>query len=515
MDHGATTVRPPPALVIRNLSKTFGGERALDRAALTVLAGECHGLLGENGSGKSTLIKILAGYHAPEPGAELEIHGQPVRLPLAPGQFREFGVSFVHQDLGLIPSLTVLENLLVGQWATRRDWRISWAREHRRARELFGHYGVELDPDARVADLRPVERALLAIVRAAHEVSASDMVNHRGLLVLDEPTVFLPRADIERLFRLVRDIVDQGASVLFVSHDLDEVREITSRVTVLRDGRAYSTVLTNQTSRDDLIEMIVGRRLDAFAGEHADRPAGPVALSIERLAGGAIDEISFDVYEGEVLGLTGILGSGFDELPYLLFGVAPAYGGAVRIGRTRHDAASLRPDQSLASGLALIPADRQREGIIGSLSVADNVTMQVLGSLFINFLLRQRRILSESTEMLERFGVRPNDPGLLYSSLSGGNQQKALLAKWLRTRPQVLLLHEPTQGVDVGARQEIFSMIRDCARAGTTILCASSDHEQLAAICDRVLIFSRGQIAHQLVGADLTKERIAERSYAA
>jgi ribose transport system ATP-binding protein len=497
-----------PALVARGISKSFGGTWALREVGLTVQAGEVHGLLGENGSGKSTLIRILAGYHAPDSGGELEVGGRPVRLPLRPGEPRRLGLSFVHQDLGLIPSLSALENLRLGELAAGRGLRISWSRERRRAHEVFSRYGLELDPRTRVADLDPVERALLAIVRAAEEIRTSG-----GLLVLDEPTAFLPRSETEHLLSLVREIAASGDSVLFVSHDLEEVESVTDQVTVLRDGRSVGTRPTREVATEDLVELIVGRRLEArHPRRRALREERP-AVSVVGLSGEAVRRLSFGLGRGEVLGLTGLAGSGFEEVLPLLFGARPAAGGRLVLAGASHDVTKLTPDGALRAGIALVPADRHRDGGVGSLSVADNVTLPVVERYAARGRLRRARLLEDATALLATFDVRPPEPSLLYRALSGGNQQKALIAKWLSTRPQLLLLDEPTRGVDVGARLQIFSLIRDSARAGASVLCASSDYEQLSEICDRVLVFSGGDVVSRLVGEDLAKERIAEACY--
>ena len=500
---------PPPRLALTGLSKHFGGVQALDGANLRVQPGEVHGLLGENGSGKSTLIKVLAGYHAPDAG-RLEIDGTDVPMPLHTGQFRALGLSFVHQDLGLIPSISVLENLTLGELAAarRRAW-TSWRRERRRARETFARYGVSLDPRAPVSALTPLERALLAIVRAVEGLE-----HGRGMLVLDEPTVFLPRADVDRLFALVREVAATGASVLFVSHDLDEVAEITDRVSVLRDGRTVGTVETATTDTARLVELIIGRRLSDLVAAHHDLRDRPRAVAVEGLAGGAVDDVSFEVHDGEVLGITGLVGSGFEDVPYLLFGAARAARGTLVVDGARLDLTSLTPREALRAGVAAIPADRQRDGALTALSVGDNVTMQTLDEHVRYGALNRRRVLQEARALTERFDVRPPDPTLRYSSLSGGNQQKALLAKWFQTEPALLLLHEPTQGVDVGAREQIFEMVRAAAGEGRCVLCASSDYEQLAAICDRVLVLGRGRVVRELTGDEVTKERITEQAYA-
>jgi ribose transport system ATP-binding protein len=500
----------PLALLLTGLTKTFGGQRALDDASLEVAQGEVHGLLGQNGCGKSTLIKILAGFHAPDPGGRLTIDGVDVPMPLAPGAFREHRISFVHQHLGLIPTLSVLENMLIGRLAQSRSLAINWPRERREAAARFEAYGVPLDPDAALSDLSPVQRALLAIVRATEEMRRGEG-SGAGLLILDEPTPFLPRRDVDQLFRIVRTIVAGGASVIFVSHDVDEVLEITDRATVLRDGRVAGRLVTARSSKQDFIEAIVGRRLTM-----AERPSAPTieassSLKATRLSGGSIDGLDLDAAQGEVVGLTGLIGSGYDEIPYLLYGARPATG-TLRLGGDVIDLAGLSPQRAMQRGIVLIPGDRPNAGAIGVLPVSDNVTMPVLETRFRRWMLDRRGMARTAHELGQRFDVRPPNPLLPMSSLSGGNQQKVLLAKWLQQAPRLVLLDEPTQGVDIGARQTVFRQIGDAARAGATVLCASSDYEQLAAICSRVLIFFAGRVVATLSGADVTKEAIAERS---
>jgi len=504
-----------PRLELRSLSKSFGGTQALHDVHLSVLPGEVHGLLGENGSGKSTLVKILVGFHHPDEG-QLLIDGEPVRLPLAPGQFRELGMSFVHQDLGLVESLSALENLRVAELASPRSrLRISWRRERMRARETFERYGVRIDPTATVASLKPVERALLAIVRALEGIRS--VGRGEGLLVLDEPTVFLPKEGVDRLFALVRDAAATGASILFVSHDLDEVREITDRVTVLRDGEVVGTVRTGDTSKATFVQMIIGRQLAALADvEHADLTERHVGVSVEGLTGASVRDVSFDIHDGEIVGLTGLLGSGFEEVPYLLYGARQATAGRLVLRGQSIDLRKLAPSGSIEFGLVLIPADRKTDGSVGSLPVVDNMALSVLDRYFNGFLLQRRRMRREMGALMRGFDVRPSDPALPYGLLSGGNQQKALLAKWFQTNPRLLLLDEPTQGVDVGARQQIFRLLRRAVEeGGRHVLCASSDYEQLSLLCDRVIVFGRGRIWRELAGGDVTKERIIEQCYAA
>jgi ribose transport system ATP-binding protein len=505
--------RSPTVLTIRHLSKAFGGAQALTDVSLEVLPGEVHGLLGENGSGKSTLIKILAGYHAPDAG-EVEVRDIPLRLPLAPGQFRKLGMEFVHQDLGLISGLTALENLRIGEFAAPKNrFYFPWKRERVKARETFGRYGLDLDPMARVGDLQPVERALLAIVRAVEGMREGMTEAHtdHGMLFLDEPTAFLPKDQIDKLFALVRQIVKTKASVVFVSHDLDEVREITDRVTVLRNGHWVGTVATATTSHDELVHLIIGQDLLSLdAAPHDLRDKQPV-VRIRNLEGLRLQSTTLDVQAGEVVGLTGLLGAGYEEIPYLLFGAQKCTAGQLVIGEQTTDLRSMTPSAAIDVGIALIPADRQRDGSVGSLSITDNITLPVLSRYFRKLLLLRGRMVRDARRLMGLVDVRPAEPLMTYSALSGGNQQKVLLAKWLQTKPRLLLLHEPTQGVDVGARQKILTLVREAVAEGTVVMCASSDYEQIAMLCDRVLVFARGRLVQELSGDDVTKERITEQ----
>jgi ribose transport system ATP-binding protein len=498
-----------PILEARNVSKTFGRALVLDRVSLEVPSGEIHGLLGQNGSGKSTLIKILSGFHEPDSGAELWVRGDPVRLPLRAGEFHRLGLSFVHQDLALIPSLSVTENLFAGTLARSERRTIRWSRARLRAREVFARYGVRLDPRAQVSELNGTDRALLAIVRAMEELRGAAGGKERStLLVLDEPTAFLPRAGVELLFDLVRAIARDGAGVLFVTHDLEEVLELTDRATVLFNGRVAGTVDTAATDAHQLVELIVGRRLELLEPQPTPHADGTVAVRVDGASGNLLREASFDIRKGEIVGVAGLVGAGFEEIPYIVFGAAASAGGQVQIGDQIHDLSRMTPGRAMAAGMGLIPADRAADGSVGTLSVADNVTMATLGSYQGRLKLDRRALSRSARELGERFDVRPNDPSMAYSALSGGNQQKVLLAKWFERRPSLLLLHEPTQGVDVGARYQIYAIVREAAVGGAAVLCASSDYEQLAMLCDRVLVFARGRLVGELAGEHVTKDHI-------
>jgi ribose transport system ATP-binding protein len=498
-----------PLLEVRQVSKTFGQSRVLDNASLTVEGGQIHGLLGQNGSGKSTLIRILSGFHAPDPGADVRVRGEEVDFPLRAGQSYELGLSFVHQDLGLVPTFTVVENLLLGSLARKERRSIRLRRERVKAREVLDSYGVKVNPERRVSELSGTERALVAIVRAVEDLAAArEDGRGRSVLVLDEPTAFLPREGVELLFALVRSIAAEGVGVLFVSHDLAEVRDLTDEVTVLFNGRVAGTVRTAAVDERDLITLIVGRELEGLGSSGRAVPSGEVTTTIAGAKGGTVRDVSLDLHRGEIVGVTGLIGSGFEALPYVLFGAGPERQGTVVIEGESHELANLTPPRAVRAGIALIPADRAVDGSIGELSVADNMTMATLPGFQGRLRLDRRRLLRSAHELAERYGVVPPDPQMPYAALSGGNQQKVLLAKWLETHPRLLLLHEPTQGVDVGARENIYAILRSAAKDGTAILCASSDHDELALICDRVLVIAQGKPVCELVGDEITKERI-------
>ena len=503
----------PPVLRVEGLSKTFGGARALAGIGFDVRPGEVHGLLGRNGSGKSTLVKILAGFHAPDPGGRLEINGTAVDLPLRAGDFRRHGLAFLHQNLGLVPSLTVLENLRLDS-ITRGGRPIGWRAERAAAAAALARYEVAVDPAARIDALAPVDRALVAIVRAVEEIRRAHAVSGRpGLLVLDEPTPFLPRDSVARLFALMRRIVAEGSGVVFISHDIDEVLEITDRITVLRDGAVVGTRTTREVTHGDIVELIVGRRLAATRRAPAQANAHDPFAEVADLAGHSVRPARFVVGRGEVLGLTGLIGSGYAEIPYLLFG-ARRGAGRLSLAGQADDLAAMTPRRALARGMALLPGDRQGASGIDALPVVDNVFLPDLTRFLHGLRLQRGAMLREAAALGVRYQVQPNDPALPLSALSGGNAQKVLLARWMNRAPRLLLLDEPTQGVDVGTRQQIFAALRAAAAGGMSVVCASSDAEQLAEICDRVLVFARGRIVAELSGAAVAKDAIAEACYA-
>lgn len=507
-----------PYVQLHGISKAFGAEQALEGVDISFLDGEIHGLVGENGSGKSTLIKVLAGFHAPDEG-EIIVRGVPVSLPMKPGEYRELGFAFVHQDLGLIPSLSVTENVRIERLAAAKSLaRVSWGQEERITRGLFERFGAPwIPPRATVADLRPIDRALVAITRALSELDGKGTDHDRPgqLLVLDEPTAFLSRAEADQLFITLREIAANGTSVLFVSHKLQEVMDFTYLITALRDGRVAGTRLTADATEKDIASMVLGHNPAAAAPDQpalAKQPTGrPLFALHDFRIDGRLSSLDLEVPGGEILGLTGLEGSGFEEILYALFGLSAAtVFGSVEIAGKTSNVSRLTPEAAMDQGIALVPGNRQEQGCIASLSIRENLASPILNTFWSGGHLSWRQINQAARRLADQFDIRPREVGREVSMLSGGNQQKVLLAKWLQTKPRVLLLHEPTQGVDIGARQQIFDFLRSEIGPNNCMLIASTDYEQLEQLCTRVLVIGAQQLRADLRGADIRKNRIAE-----
>ncbi len=526
----------PPAVELRNISKVFGSNRALDHVDLTIGRGEVLGLLGQNGSGKSTLVKILSGVYDPEPGGTLRVGGEEVPLPLPPGQATEIGLSFVYQNLALAPGLTVLENLTLGIRITARSgWApINWLAEHRAARAVLDRYQVQLDLDQKTGELAPVDQARLAIVRAAEDLrryrarsGGSDSV-----LVLDEPTVFLPEEEIDRLFDLVRTVVAEGTAVLFISHDLAAVREITERVVVLRDGRVVAEEITADINEEAMVDLIVGASASARVAETdpsnvalvederaveltleaSSGDAGTLGerVTIEGLVDDRLHDLSFEIGPGEILGVAGLIGSGAEELPYLLFGARQAISGTLRLGDAHLNVGGLTPQRSVRERIALVPADRAVQGLSQGLTLWENIVMLVEDEHYRGGIFRRGELLALARDAIDRFLIRPALAHAPAGTFSGGNQQKALMAKWLIARPRLLLLHEPTQGVDVGARRDIYRFVKAAATLNQmAVLWVTTEFGELAEVCDRVIVLTQGRHTETLAGGELSEEAIS------
>jgi ribose transport system ATP-binding protein len=495
-----------PVLTVRNLSMTFPGQRALSEVSLDVLAGEVHALVGENGSGKSTLIKCLAGVNTPDPGAAIEVSGRPLDLPYTSPQALAYGFGFVHQNLGLVPTLTVRENIALSRGFKTAGGRIKWSWESRRAAELLDSLGAEISPSAVVGSLSQAQRTLVAIARALQSADAGGKV-----LVLDEPTAALPSEEVESLFAVIRRVASLGVGIIYVSHRLGEIFEIADRVTVLRDARRVGTFDIRELDEAGLVEQIIGRRLEAYYPDVADTATDHVLLRVSGLSGRRVKDASFTVRHGEIVGVAGLLASGRSELARLIFGAQRATAGEIELdGRVLrgHD-----PRKAVEAGIAFVPEDRRHGGSHPSLTLAENLT---LGNLRAHTSWGRVRRSSERREVLElidRFDVRPRQPGKKFQTFSGGNQQKAILAKWLRLEPRLLILDEPVQGVDIGSTTDIYKHIEAAAAAGMGVLMIDSEISDLCHLCDRILVMRDGRILRVLEGADKTRDRILELTY--
>lgn len=492
-----TTSSATPLLSITNLSKTFPGQKALDGVDLTINPGEVHALIGQNGSGKSTLIKVLAGYHAPDDGADIRF----LDAPLASRSGTGSPLRFVHQDLALVSNLNALDNLALGRgYVTDRAGRIRWKAEERAARGVLADFGLKIPLDVPISSLAPVERAAVAIARALQGWS-----DEPAILVLDEPTRALPQPEVERLFHAVDRIRARGAGVLYVSHRLGEVLDIGDRVTVLRDGRRVATEPVSKMTTDKLVTLIVGGAVENLYT--APPPPGTdTVLRVDHLAGDKLKDLSFELRRGEILGVTGIVGSGQDEVANLLFGAAPRTGGQVELNGA--DVGDLTPGRAIKKGIGLVPADRPVKGCIPMHSARENMTLPLLKPLTRFGVISRRREDHDIRAWMRRMEVRPPDPERAVAQFSGGNAQKTVLAKWLRTNPSVLLLDEPTQGVDVGAKAAIYALLAEAAANGTALVLCTAEYEDLPEVCDRVLVLGDGHLAAELRGDSLTKQQI-------
>jgi ribose transport system ATP-binding protein len=499
------------ALQLEGISKRFGGVRALHDVEMSVPRGEVRGLAGANGSGKSTLVKILAGYHSPD-GGQVAVWGHELSLPIA-GANRH-GIATIHQDLGLIDSLSITENVIqTTGFGVDRAKPIGWRQQRQRVAQLLKRLDIGLDPAMEIASLTRGERTLVAVARAICELEG------RHLLIMDEPTAALSSTESGAIYDLLRRVAGEGGAALFISHHIQEVRALCERVTILRDGQIVGTLPCATSSEGDIVRAMLGAELASETPlEPEERsPNGAASspttrkpvLRVRDLHSDVLDGMSFDVAPGEIVGITGLLGMGQDELPYVICGARPRAYGTVEVeGRGLRGG---RFEEALATGMALVPAERRRDGLWMEASATENLGIAGTGRFWRRGRYDRRAERAVGRELADRFGLRPRDPSVMTSALSGGNQQKVLLAKWLQLEPRVVLLHEPTQGVDIGAKLEIHRIVRDFAeRAGAAVCLFSSDHDEVAELCDRAIVMARGRAAGSITRAELSTHRIVE-----
>jgi ribose transport system ATP-binding protein len=490
------------ALRVRGLTKTFPGQRALDAVDFDVAVGEVHALVGQNGSGKSTLIKSLAGYHQPDEGT-VEVAGVPLELG-SPHASALAGLRFVHQDLALVPALDAVDNLALGRGYQRNALgSIRWRRERAVAREVLKDLGYDFDLRTPVAKLRAAERTAVAVARALQDYGAPPRV-----LVLDEPTASLPAAEVEQLYEVIRAVTRRGVAVVYISHHFNEVFEITERVTVLRDGRIVGTRTTAEIDEDQLVDLTIGRELRKLDTRPAvAKPEQEVVLRVSGLSGTVLAGIDFEVHAGEVVGVAGVTGSGREELAPLVFGALPRNGDVEVAGAT---IPSGRPDLSLRRSMALVPAERLANAALVDRTLTENTTLGHLEPYRTTAGLNRRAERADVLGWLDRVEVVPPSPDRMLGTLSGGNQQKVMLARALRRMPRVLLLDEPTQGVDVGAKAAIHAIVDRTAEAGAAVLIVATESEDLIRLCDRIVVLHEGRIRAVVSGAEITADELTQ-----
>ena len=483
-------------LEVTGISKTFGRTTVLRDASLSVAAGEVHALVGENGSGKSTLVKVISGHHGPDPGGSMVLDGQPVRLPAHAGELRQLGVSVLHQDLGLIDRMSVLENLRIIAYENRR-WsrRIDWPKERFEGRAILDELRCDADLAAPVGSLSPADRTKVAIGRALSYSQAGE-----GLLIFDESTRALPKDSLQQFYSEIRELVSAGTSVVLVSHNLKEVMYLADRVTVLRDGDVVANGLdTAGLHERRLVEIMLGSELHPRESRPG-RAASQTAVEVRGLRGGKVRHADLSLKRGQILGVTGLVGSGYEDVPYLLTGAKPASGMLTMDGETVQ-LEGMTVDDSMERKAYLVPENRAVEGLALSLSVAQNLTIPRVRRRGSRWYIGRDWRAVEVRRAIEMLGIVPPNPDLPVGRLSGGNQQKVLVSKWMLGDPQVLALHEPTQGVDVGARRDLLTAIAELAVRDCSVLLATAELELLEEICDRVLVFHDGEVARTIDSA--------------
>jgi len=515
-------------LRVQGMTKRFGATLALDGAGLALRHGTVHALVGGNGCGKSTAIKVLAGVHRADAG-RIEVAGRSWDVSdYDPRAGRAAGLRFVHQDLGLFPQLSVAENFAFDAgFPTGPARNVRWRALHRRVAELLEAYEIPVDPRTPVGALRPAQRTLVAICRALQDQEG----DQRLILVLDEPTATLPQHESDVLLEAVRRRADKGQTVMMVSHRMPEVLSVCDDFTVFRDGRTVAAIVGTRPTERELVGHMTGAALARDIDEHtvagaldepvpqvADEvptptaggtPGADVVLSVQGLHGGPLRGVDLEVRRGEIVGVAGLVGSGRSSLLRAAFGEhSPAAGRVVvrDAGGREHDAGDMTA--RMAAGVALVPEDRVGEAAFADLTVRDNIAVTVRRKYWRPWGMDIRRERADAAALVSRHGVRTSSPEAPFTSLSGGNQQKAVLARWLQRDPALLLLDEPTQGVDVMSRADIYATVREAAAGGCAVVVASSDLLELCTLCDRVIVLQDGRVTAQVTGAQLTPDHL-------
>ena len=488
---------PPESIVeLTGISKQFGVVQALKDVDFSLLTGEVHALVGENGAGKSTLVKILAGIHRPDTGV-VKIGGERVELR-SPVQAQALGIAVVQQEPMMFPDLDVAENVFMGRHPRDRFGRVDWKRMYREVDQLLASLDVSLSSHTPVQGLSVAEQQLVEIAKA--------LSLQARVLVLDEPTAALSAHEVDELFAIVRQLRERGVAILFVSHRLEEVFSIADRLTVLRDGTHIITAPISEMNTEDIIKHMVGRELSNLfpKGEAA---IGEVVLEVRHLTRpGVFADVSFQLRQGEILGFAGLVGAGRTEVARVLFGIDRAESGEIWLKRKKIQIRS--PQQAMHNGIAYVPEDRHQQGLVMNFSIASNVTLPILQQVSRLGLIQPRREQKIAGEYSRQLQVRSTGVEQLVNALSGGNQQKVVLGKWLATNPSVLILDEPTRGIDVGAKAEVHRIISELASSGLAIILISSELPEVLAMADQVIVLHEGRVTGAFARSEATQERV-------
>jgi rhamnose transport system ATP-binding protein len=485
-----------PRLVLDHATKSFGSVHALLDGSVTLYPGEAHALVGENGAGKSTLVKILAGVYQPDSG-ELTLNGQPVSFS-SPSASRAAGVSIIYQEPTLFPDLSVGENIFIGRQPRRRGRRIDAGQMRKAANEVFARLGVELDPARPARGLSVADQQIVEIAKA--------ISFNANVIVMDEPTAALTSVEVDRLFEVIRTLREHDAAVLFISHRLEEVFAICQRVTIMRDGRFVRTAPVADLTIDDVIRAMVGRALDAMFPK-TKTTASDVVLEVDHLGrAGVFDDVSFSVRRGELVGLAGLVGAGRTEVARAVFGIDRRDIGEVRVnGRALPNGS---PGAAMAAGVAFVPEDRRQQGLVMDLGIDHNIALPSLGRLRRKGLIRRSRERELATEWAGKLQLKFGRLANPVSTLSGGNQKKVVLAKWLARRPSLLIIDEPTRGIDVGTKAEVHRLLDELVADGVAVLMISSELPEVLGMADRILVLREGRLVAELSRADADEDSI-------
>lgn len=485
----------PVVLTIEGAFKRFGGVHALRGAELTLVAGEIHGLLGENGAGKSTLLKTLAGVHRLDSGS-ITLNGKPFEQG-STRSAREQGIAVIYQEPSLFPDLTLAENVFVGRQPIKNG-RVDWSAMAEEARALFVQLGVPLNPYTRARGLSIADQQIVEIAKAL-SIKAT-------VIVMDEPTAALSSKEVERLFVVARTLEAQGCAVVFVSHRLDEVFELCTQITVMRDGATVASAATLDVTEADIIQWMVGREISDLFPKF-ETSIGDVVLSVKDLAReGQFADISFDVHAGEIVALAGLVGSGRSEVVRAIFGVDKYDAGSVRINGT--ELANGSPSASMAVGVALVPEDRRQQGLFMSASIAKNSAVTMLKKIKHGLTVKSSSEIALAKTWAETLSLKFNDLNDPVERLSGGNQQKVVLAKWLATKPKLLIVDEPTRGIDIGTKAEVHKLLSQQSQQGLAVLMVSSELPEVLGMADRIFVMREGHIVGEFLRKDATPEAI-------